>query len=128
MAILQPVVARRIRNRNRNRNQSSRVTEMVFQVLMDPKLLADLRDEVMLALEEHGWTEKLLRKLALQDSFIRELNRLYPTGASECFLDSVLTAFLQMTRELTGRKAGCSRLVVDENFTFSNGLAVVFLH
>ncbi len=104
------------------------ITEMVFQVLMDPKLLADLGDEAMLALEEHGWTEKLLRKLALQDSFIRELNRLYPTSASECILDCVLTAFLQMTRELTGRKAGCSRLVVDENFTFSNGLAVVFLH
>lgn len=29
-----------------------------------------------------------------------------------------------MTRELTKRKAGCSRLVVDENFTFSNGLTV----
>ncbi|KAI0531725.1 cytochrome P450 [Xylaria digitata] len=141
MAILQPVVARRIRNRTRNQSLSEEendgiawtldqtsedemdpklasleilhnlfagslapgamITEMVFQVLMDPKLLADLRDEAMLALEEHGWTEKLLRNLALQDSFIRELNRLYPTGAT-----------------------GCSRLVVDKNFTFSNGLTV----
>ncbi|KAJ3577059.1 hypothetical protein NPX13_g3508 [Xylaria arbuscula] len=141
MKILQPVVAGRIQDRKRN--QASRkeendgiswtldltddneinprlaslevlhnlfagslapgamITEMVFQVLMDPKLLADLRDEAVAAVIEHGWTEKLFGKLSLQDSFIRELNRLYPTGAT-----------------------GCSRLVVDDNFTFSNGLSV----
>ncbi|KAI1144992.1 cytochrome P450 [Nemania diffusa] len=139
MAILQPIVERRIRNRKQSSWEEENdgiawtldltsegkmdpelasleilhnlfagslapgamITEMVFQVLMDLNLLADLRAEATLALEEHGWTEKLFRKLPLQDSFIRELNRLYPTGAT-----------------------GCSRLVVDENFTFSNGLTV----
>lgn len=130
MAILQPIVERRIRNRKQSSWEEENdgiawtldltsegkmdpelasleilhnlfagslapgamITEMVFQVLMDLNLLADLRAEATLALEEHGWTEKLFRKLPLQDSFIRELNRLYPTGASKCFLDSVLTA------------------------------------
>ena len=59
------------------------VTELVFQVLMDPKLLQELRTEALKAIDEHGWTEKLLTSLPLQDSFIRELNRVYPTGSSK---------------------------------------------
>ncbi|RWA08687.1 hypothetical protein EKO27_g6423 [Xylaria grammica] len=134
MALLQPVVARRIRDRKRNQLSNDEnndgiawtldltdeaemdpqlasleilhnlfagslapgamITEMIFQVLMDPKLLDDLHKEATQALEEYGWTDKLFGKLALQDSFIRELNRLYPTGA------------------------------MDENFTFSGGLRV----
>ncbi|KAI0549800.1 cytochrome P450 [Xylaria curta] len=141
MAILQPVVARRIQDRKRDQASGKEendgiswtldltddseinpqlasleilhnlfagslapgamITEMIFQALMDSNLLADLRDEAMTALKEYGWTEKLFGKLYLQDSFIRELNRLYPTGAT-----------------------GCSRLVVDDNFTFSNGLTL----
>jgi cytochrome P450 len=59
------------------------ITEMIFQALMDPKLLKDLRTEAQQALEECGWTDKLFQKLPLQDSFIRELNRVYPIGASK---------------------------------------------
>jgi cytochrome P450 len=58
------------------------VTELVFQAMMDPKLLEDLRTEARNATEKYGWTEKLLTNLPLQDSFIRELNRVFPTGSS----------------------------------------------
>ncbi|KAH8773841.1 cytochrome P450 [Diaporthe sp. PMI_573] len=77
------------------------ITEMIFQVLMSPALLNDLRQEAQQAISKHGWTEKLLHDLLLQDSFIRELSRVYPTGST-----------------------GCSRLVIDEKFTFSDGLTV----
>lgn len=58
------------------------ITEMIFQVLMSPQLLHDLRQEAQQAILKYGWTEKLLKDLLLQDSFIRELNRVYPTGSS----------------------------------------------
>lgn len=61
------------------------ITEMVFQVLMSPELLQDLRQEAQQAASDHGWTEKLLQDLLLQDSFIRELNRVYPTGSSQYY-------------------------------------------
>lgn len=59
------------------------ITEMIFQAMMDSKLLDDLRIEAQQALEEHGWTDKLFVSLSLQDSFIRELNRVYPSGSSK---------------------------------------------
>lgn len=121
MAILQPVVARRIAERKENAGQKqidgiqwtldltgdedldpyqvsleilhnlfagslapgAMITEMIFQALMDPNLLEDLRTEAQKALEECGWTDKLFQKLPLQDSFVRELNRVYPTGSSK---------------------------------------------
>lgn len=76
------------------------ITEMIFQVLMSPKLLHDLRQEAQQALSEHGWTEKLLQDLLLQDSFIRELNRVYPTGSSKYYLPSLFAKH----RKKTGRK------------------------
>lgn len=122
MALLQPVVARRMAERNDDKFQKQRIdgiqwtldltsdedmdpyqvsleilhnlfagslapgamiTEMVFQALMDTELLKDLRIEAQQALEECGWTDKLFQKLPLQDSFIRELNRVFPTGSSK---------------------------------------------
>ncbi|KAF2690570.1 putative cytochrome P450 monooxygenase [Lentithecium fluviatile CBS 122367] len=141
MQMLQPLVARRIREREDDESKSNRnndgiqwtldlteatkrdpyqislevlhnlfagslapgsmVTELVFQALMDFNLLEQLRNEASQAIELYGWTEKLLANLPLQDSFIRELNRVYPTGAT-----------------------GCSRLVMDKSFTFHDGLTV----
>lgn len=59
------------------------ITEMVYQAMTIPGLVEELRQEAEKALAEHGWSEKLLQDLALQDSFIRELNRVYPTGSSK---------------------------------------------
>ena len=60
------------------------MTEMLYQLLMEPKYLDHLRDEADAALSENGgWNEKTLDGLPLLDSFIREVNRMYPTGAGE---------------------------------------------
>lgn len=59
------------------------ITEMLYQLLMEPKYIEPLREEIQKAISESGeWSEKALNGLPLQDSFIREINRLYPTGAS----------------------------------------------
>ena len=57
------------------------MTEMVYQLLLEPQYLEPLREEASNALKAHGWSEKTLDSLYLQDSFIREVNRLYPTGS-----------------------------------------------
>jgi len=57
------------------------MTEVVYQLLFEPRYMALLREEAVKAVEEFGWTEKMLAKLNLQDSFIREVNRLYPIGS-----------------------------------------------
>ncbi|KAI0886467.1 putative cytochrome P450 [Annulohypoxylon maeteangense] len=60
------------------------VTQMVFQVLTEPQYLEPLRAEAEAALRPHGYTDKALDNMPLMDSFIRELNRVYPTGAVTC--------------------------------------------
>ena len=60
------------------------LTEMVYQILFDPIYLEPLRTEAANALDAHGWSEKTLDSLHLQDSFIREINRLFPTGSGIC--------------------------------------------
>ena len=57
------------------------VTEMLFQVLMEPDYMIILRNEAQDAVSKYGWSEKTLNSLHLQDSFIREINRLFPTGS-----------------------------------------------
>jgi cytochrome P450 len=75
------------------------MTEIVYQMLTYPEYMQPMRDEAEAAVKEHGWTEKMLASLHLQDSFIREVNRLLPTGAITC-----------------------SRTVVGAPFKFSDGL------
>lgn len=60
------------------------VTEIMFQILLEPKYQEPLRKEAIEALGPNGrWTEKALSSFPLLDSFIREINRCYPTGASK---------------------------------------------
>lgn len=58
------------------------ITEIIYQLLSTPEYLEPLRLEARSAVENHGWSEKMLSNLPMQDSFIREVNRLYPTGSS----------------------------------------------
>lgn len=60
------------------------VTQMVFQVLMEPQYLDPLRAEAKAALSTGGYTDSALGSMHLMDSLIRELNRVYPTGAVTC--------------------------------------------
>lgn len=59
------------------------VTEMLYQLLMEPYYLEPLRAEAERAIASHGWTDKAITELHLLDSFIREINRLYPTGSGK---------------------------------------------
>ncbi|KAK5636070.1 hypothetical protein RRF57_011782 [Xylaria bambusicola] len=60
------------------------VTQMLFQVLMEPQHLEPLRLEASRALQAGGYTDKALGNMPLMDSLIREINRVYPTGAITC--------------------------------------------
>ncbi|KAI3326352.1 cytochrome P450 [Xylariaceae sp. AK1471] len=78
------------------------VTEITFQLLLQPKYKGPLLTEAIEALGNDGrWTEKALSRLPLLDSFIRETNRLNPTGSITC-----------------------SRTVLDRPFVFPNGLTL----
>ncbi|KAF2265001.1 cytochrome P450 [Lojkania enalia] len=77
------------------------MTQVVYQLLHEPQYIEPLRNEAKRAVDEYGWSEKTLSKLHLQDSFIREVNRLFPTGS--------VTA---------------SRTVVGRPFQFSDGLTL----
>jgi aspirochlorine biosynthesis cytochrome P450 monooxygenase len=94
----------------------SLVLEMVFQLLLEPQYLQPLLDEARSVVGAYGWTEQAFNKLILQDSYIQEINRLYPTGSStlddpNCF------------------KADCcivavTRLIQGQPFKFSDGLSL----
>ncbi|KAF2014407.1 cytochrome P450 [Aaosphaeria arxii CBS 175.79] len=60
------------------------ITEVVWQLLINDGAIDALREEAREALSQHGWSEKMLNSLHLQDSFIRETNRLFPTGSMTC--------------------------------------------
>ena len=57
------------------------VNQMIYQVLMMPEYLEPLCKEATEATSTHGWTDQALLSMPLQDSFIKELNRLYPLGS-----------------------------------------------
>ncbi|KAH8723056.1 cytochrome P450 [Phaeosphaeriaceae sp. PMI808] len=77
------------------------LTQMIYQVLMYPELLEPMRDEIRKAVDEHGWTDKMLNSIPHVDSFLRETNRLYPNG--------VITA---------------ARTVMEKPFQFHDGLTL----
>lgn len=82
-------------------NPASVITQMIFQVLEEPNYLEPLRKEAEQAIAEHGWNEKIINDLRLQDSFIREIGRVYPLAS------------LQAQRQ-----------VMEEPFTFSDGFTL----
>lgn len=66
------------------------VTDIMFQILLQPEYKDPLIREASEALRGAGhWTERALNQLPLLDSFIREVNRLYPTGSGKSFQTSI---------------------------------------
>ncbi|KAG9230925.1 cytochrome P450 [Amylocarpus encephaloides] len=79
----------------------SALTQMVFSILEHTSYLPILRKEAEEAIALYGWTEKAFSKLPVQDSYIREVNRLYPTFS-----------------------LNATRTVMKVPFTFSDGLTL----
>lgn len=53
------------------------IVQMLYQILQTPEYLEPLRQEANHSITKYGWNEKLITSLPLQDSFFREVNRIY---------------------------------------------------
>ncbi|KAJ8069755.1 hypothetical protein OCU04_000178 [Sclerotinia nivalis] len=77
------------------------VTQMVWKMLAYPEYLDPLRQEADAAIAKFGFSHKIVDFLPLQDSFIRETNRLHPNN-----------------------ELGIQRVVCGSPFTFYDGLTL----
>ena len=57
---------------------SMTLANMLVQVLETPAHGEALREEANAAIRSHGWSDAMLNHMPLMDSFIREVQRLYP--------------------------------------------------
>jgi cytochrome P450 len=95
------------------------ITQMVWQVLAQPMYLHVLRKEAEEAVAKVGFTNRLVEYLPLQDSFIREANRLYPNNISE--------EFWRSGNEIPFANrcsVGTQRLVCGDPFVFHDGFTL----
>ncbi|KAH7048238.1 putative cytochrome P450 [Macrophomina phaseolina] len=61
------------------------VTQMVYEVLMNPQYLKLLREEIDSSIQAHGsWTADALANMIVLDGFVRETLRMYPPGSIAC--------------------------------------------
>lgn len=110
------------------------ITNMIFQILDDTSTLEALRTEAEAAVAKHGWSDKIVNSLILQDSFIREIHRLRPTFASTYYillisLRRTLTIYVcsrvGFDNELICCIAvGCTRTIMNKPFEFSDGMVL----
>ncbi|GAW25785.1 putative cytochrome P450 [Rosellinia necatrix] len=77
------------------------ITEVLYQLLLYREDFVAIKKEVESSYVEYGWSEGMINTLVLLDSFIRETNRLFPTGS--------VTA---------------ARTVLEKPFQFSDGLTL----
>ncbi|KAI0516995.1 cytochrome P450 [Xylaria bambusicola] len=77
------------------------ITEVLYQLLIHQENFVAIKEEIENSHAEHGWSEGMINALSLLDSFIRETNRLLPTGS--------VTA---------------ARTVLEQPFQFSDGLTL----
>ncbi|KAI1823896.1 cytochrome P450 [Xylaria intraflava] len=77
------------------------MASVLYKLLEEPSYIEPLRDEVRLAVKNHGWTDGIYRDLPKMDSFIREINRVHP-----------------------GFSLAVSRIVQDRPFVFSDGFTI----
>ena len=86
---------------------------LIWQILLFPKYLAPMREEIEGALAEHGgWiSDKALSHMPLLDSFIRETLRMNPPGV--CKSDSpVLTTTSTEAKSPSRRRSHCDAKVL----------------
>ncbi|PVI02660.1 cytochrome P450 [Periconia macrospinosa] len=80
---------------------SMTLANMLVKVLETPAHCEVLREEVNAAIESQGWSDAMLNQMPLMDSFIREVQRLYPIMS-----------------------VNVERKVMNQPFTFSDGLTL----
>ncbi|KAH8747209.1 cytochrome P450 [Diaporthe sp. PMI_573] len=57
------------------------ITSALLDIVAHPELVKPLRDEVIKALRDEGWTRAALYKMRLMDSFLKENQRAHPPNA-----------------------------------------------
>lgn len=82
-------------------------TTFIFKLLEEPSYIAPLREESQEAFKQHGSTDAVLKNLPKLDSFIREVNRLYPSFSRK-FLSLVHKA--QHSNNVESMRPGWSRI------------------
>ncbi|RAK81177.1 cytochrome P450 [Aspergillus fijiensis CBS 313.89] len=60
---------------------SDLLTKVIFDIVSRPDLVAELRQEVISAVESHGWSRNTIHNLKLMDSAIKETQRLQPVSS-----------------------------------------------
>lgn len=105
-----------------NLDTAGTLTQMIFQVLVDPVYLPALRSEIETALKVHDgvyYTKETLlspTSMPLLDSFLWEINRLYPTHpVLTCVAQTVTTAATTASSSSSTEGAGFG-------FEFHDGL------
>ncbi|KAI1457505.1 cytochrome P450 [Annulohypoxylon moriforme] len=76
------------------------ITEVIYQLLLHQEDIHIIREESVKSVSQYGWSEKMLNSLNMLDSYIRETNRLFPTGSMTC-VRTVLDSPFQFTDGLT---------------------------
>lgn len=60
-------------------------TETMLRLMVRPKLMEDVRAEIVAVLRKEGWTKSALFNMKLLDSVIKEAQRLKPTTSGKQF-------------------------------------------
>lgn len=94
------------------------ITEVIYQLLLHQEDIQVVREESSKSLSRHGWSEKMLNSLNMLDSYIRETNRLFPTGSSiePVYARRSLTRLTWIVTSV--------RTVLNSPFQFTDGLTL----
>ena len=67
---------------------------MVLQILEEPTYLKSLRREAEDAIAKNGWCDRTVNHLPLRDSFMIEVNRMYPISTRTNLADLIAETFI----------------------------------
>jgi cytochrome P450 len=77
------------------------ISEMMYQLLVEPHYIQPLRKEIQQAKAGNPSLNEMLQKLPLMDSFIMEINRMFPVGGGMKYAhDSFALADQKQSRQL----------------------------
>lgn len=80
---------------------SDLLTHAMYDLVGHPEVMDELREEVRRVIQEEGWKKTSLYKMKLMDSFLKESQRMNPTGLRKYFPSNCFPPFL----EIDGRQS-----------------------